>query len=343
MTTAKETSFSKSEAAIRCAMANVVSKLSSLRVDSHTTYEHSSSIDAFQDALFSVIEEELLGNICDSVKFSLMLAESTDISIHQNLIVYIRVIECNHVGIVEPHTYFLGMDSLYRANAESIFSKLTCMLEQKGIDIVKFCGVSTDGASVMVGSKSGVVTRVNKEVPGVLQTHCLAHRLALSCCSGADCIPYLVKVQEILNSIYKYFHNSPKNTAMLEAIQTITQGQSGKFKWCFTLGGLFFMVLLRPCSGRFLEEKSGKSLSLYKPITTYKFLYVLHYMADVLQPLAIFSKSLQTNDIYFAELILCWPLLYRQLRKCLKVPEEPKTGDNGLETFEMPTSNVEKQ
>ncbi|XP_052797650.1 E3 SUMO-protein ligase KIAA1586-like [Mya arenaria] len=379
MTTAKETSFSKSEGAIRCAMANVlflakedlpssmvpafnnflmyqgVSKLASLRVDSHTTYEHSSSIDAFQDALSSVIEEELLCKIRDSVKFSLMLDESTDISIHQNLIVYIRVLECNHVDIVEPQTYFLGIDSLYRANAESIFIKLTCMLEQKGIDIVKLCGVSTDGASVMVGSKSGVVTRIKKEVPGVLATHCIAHRLALSCCSGADCIPYLVKVQEILNSIYKYFHNSPKNTAMLEAIQTITPGQSGKFKEVFHTRWLSFHGSVEACIMNFssvvavfLEEKSGKSLSLYKPITTYKFLYVLHFMADVLQPLAILSKSFQTKDIDFAEVnpLLatavqtiekvsegkCGPRLVQFLKQ---VPEEPKTGDDGLETFEF--------
>ncbi|WAR23661.1 LOW QUALITY PROTEIN: hypothetical protein MAR_037330, partial [Mya arenaria] len=90
---------------------------------------------AFQDAISSVIEEELLGKIHDSFKFSLMLDESTEISIHQNLIMCIRRYD---VDIVEPHTYFFGIDLL--AYAESIYSKVTCILGQEGTDISKLCG-----------------------------------------------------------------------------------------------------------------------------------------------------------------------------------------------------------
>ncbi|KAH3795400.1 hypothetical protein DPMN_148950 [Dreissena polymorpha] len=45
----------------------------------------------------------------------------------------------------------------------------------------------------------------------------------------------------------------------------------------------------------FLQEKSGKALSLYKPITCYKFVYVVHFLADVLQPLAVLSKSFRNR------------------------------------------------
>lgn len=41
----------------------------------------------------------------------------------------------------------------------------------------------------------------------------------------------------------------------------------------------------------FFEERSGKALSLYKPITSYKFLYVVNFMCDILKPLAALSKS----------------------------------------------------
>jgi len=160
----------------------------------------------------------------------------------------------------------------------------------------------------MTGCKSGVVTRLKSDTPGVLATHCVAHRLALSCRDGADDIPYLVKVQEILNSIFKYFSKSPKNAAMLEEMQKLTPGQSGKFKAVFHTRWLTFHgsvdALISNYSSLvsvFLEEKSDKSLSLYKPITCYKFLHVTHFLADVLLPLATLSKSFQTQDLDYTE------------------------------------------
>lgn len=131
---------------------------------------------------------------------------------------------------MNPKTYFFCIDSLECANAESIYAKVLGTLNQKGIHLSGLCDVSTDGASVMIGNKSGVVTRLKQAVPGILATHCIAHRLALSCCSGADSIPYLVKVQEILNSVYKYFHFSPKHMAMLESIQQHTRGSMSKLQ-----------------------------------------------------------------------------------------------------------------
>ncbi|XP_052222893.1 zinc finger protein 862-like [Dreissena polymorpha] len=326
MQAAKEVSINKSEAAVRCAMANVLflakedlpssmlpemnkfrmyqglSELADLCVDSRTSYEHSTSIDEFQDALSDVLEEDLLLKIKESSKFSLMIDERTDISVHQKMIIYIRILEKNNVDVVLPHTYFLSINSLYRADAESIYRKVVNTLGEKGIDITKLTGISTDGASVMVGNKSGVVNRLKADNPGLLATHCVAHRLALSCCSGADAIPFLVKVQEILNSVYKYFSLSPKNTAMLEAIQKMTPGQAGKFKEVFHTRWLSFHgsveAMIQNFSSLvsvFLQEKSGKALSFYKPITCYKFLYVVHFLADVLQPLAVLSKSFRNR------------------------------------------------
>lgn len=75
-----------------------------------------------------------------------MLDESTDISVHQNLITYVRILETDAFGTVAPHTYFLGIDELYRANAESIFGKVIGMLGKKGINVSNLCDVSTDGA-----------------------------------------------------------------------------------------------------------------------------------------------------------------------------------------------------
>ena len=81
-----------------------------------------------------------------------MVDESTDISVSQNLIVYIRILEKDAFSRVNPHTYFLGITQLDRANADTIYSALLKMLSTKGIDIMLLRGISTDGATVMVGN-----------------------------------------------------------------------------------------------------------------------------------------------------------------------------------------------
>lgn len=98
-----------------------VSELADLNADAHTSYSHSSSVADFQHAMSSVIEDELLEKINDSLKFSLMFDESTDISVHQNLLIYIGLLEKDITGNIEPSTHFLSIDSVPRANAESMY------------------------------------------------------------------------------------------------------------------------------------------------------------------------------------------------------------------------------
>ena len=95
-----------------------------------------------------------------------------------------------------------------------------------------------------------------------------------------------------------------------------------------------------------LEKNGGKSLSLYKQITCYKFLYVAIFLADALKHLAVLSKMFQMKDLDFGEFT---PLLSstvdsleglsttlgKQLAEFLKVvPGKPQVDSDGLETFE---------
>ncbi len=156
--------------------------------------------------------------------------------------------------------------------------------------------------------RSGVVTPTKEFSPWSPATHCIAHRLALSCCSGADTIPYLVKFQDILNSVYKYFHFPTKNMATLSEIQSILHAQPKRFKRVSHTWWLSFEVSVDALIAMygslvdvFLEENTGKALSMYTPITTYTFLYTAHFLSDVLKPLAILSKMYQKSDLDYSE------------------------------------------
>ena len=81
-------------------------------MDRHTTYEYSTSIDDFQSCITSVLEDELIAKLRSSVNYSLMFYESTDVSVHQKMIMYVRLLENDELGYTAASTYFFGIDIL---------------------------------------------------------------------------------------------------------------------------------------------------------------------------------------------------------------------------------------
>ncbi|CAC5363056.1 unnamed protein product [Mytilus coruscus] len=244
--TAQRKLLEKSEASVTAAMRNIYfmaqfnlsnhifadfnqhcinqgcSDLIGLKVDKHTTYEHSNSIHDFQQAISTVIIEDIIKSL-DNKPYSIMIDESTDISVDQNLLIYIRFLN-QSLGKFEPKSCLLGVRKLRDgATAGKITQEIFDSLNDFNINLSNMCGIATDGAAVMVGKHSGVVTRIKETVPGILSSHCIAHRLALASGAAADSVQYLVKFQEIISSIYKYFSKSPKNMSRLDKIFDIVK------------------------------------------------------------------------------------------------------------------------
>lgn len=145
----------------------------------------------------------MLDRVRESGFFSVMIDESSDVSVHQNLVLYIRYLE-ESLGRLDAKTSFMGIRQLASANSNSIREEVVKILSDKGLEIskLKIVGIATDMASVMTGCKAGVVKQLKDLSPSLLSTHCIALRLALSCGSAADQISYLVKFQEILYFLF---------------------------------------------------------------------------------------------------------------------------------------------
>ncbi|KAL3886322.1 hypothetical protein ACJMK2_026324, partial [Sinanodonta woodiana] len=142
----------------------------------------------------------------ESPVYSVMLDESTDVSVHQNLIVYVRYLT-SLAGSVQPVTQFLGIRQLQTANAESIYLELLGLIQSFGFSLDNLIGVSTDGAAVMLGCKSGVVTRLKeatKEIKFINESS------SIDVCKGKD-VHFIFKVDEEENKIKRlewYFSNT---------------------------------------------------------------------------------------------------------------------------------------
>ena len=178
------------------------------------TYEHSESVRAFQEAIASVVDQDLDKDLSQSKFYSLTIDESTDIITDHNLIMYIR-----YVLNGEVCTRFLDFIELPGGTASEIVETVLKVFTLRGMPLEKLCGIAIDGASAMVGSRTGVTTQLKRKNPFIVSIHCIAHRLALASGQAADAVPYVKKYQLYVNNIYRYFHYSPKHAAKLKEIQ----------------------------------------------------------------------------------------------------------------------------
>ena len=61
----------------------------------------------------------------------------------------------------------------------------------------------------------------------------------------------------------------------------------------------FRIMVFRTLVSLFLVEPSGKALTLHKSITCDKFLYIAHYLAELMGHPCILSKMYQKGNIVF--------------------------------------------
>lgn len=107
-----------------------------------------------------------------------------------------------------------------RATAENCYTEiLAALYEQLGLKAAdvwtKLVGFGSDGASVMTGRRSGVGARLKEHQPILQTVHCIAHRLELAIKSAAKKIPMFQKLDQLLLSLFLFYHNSTLNRGLL--------------------------------------------------------------------------------------------------------------------------------
>lgn len=71
--------------------------------------------------------------------------------------------------------------------------------------------MGSDGASVNIGKKGGVAALLRREVPHVIDFHCLPHRLELALLEMQKSCKLVSTIYDVLQLIWKTYHFSPKS------------------------------------------------------------------------------------------------------------------------------------
>lgn len=90
---------------------------------------------------------------------------------------------------MEIKTRLLRLVEVIRANADVLFEEVQRALQEFNLDIQDCTGLGTDGASVMVGVRSSVYTRIKEKASEAVKFPCICHSLALCVQQAFETLP----------------------------------------------------------------------------------------------------------------------------------------------------------
>ena len=176
---------------------------------------------------------------------------------------------------------------------------------EKKVNLVHLVGFGSDGASVMVGSKSGVTTRMKALNPFLVSVHCAATRLALASSQVTKDITYLTKFMEMLHAIYNYFHNSAVRSAKLHAVQAALEEPVHSYKEVFSVNAVeavlrSWPVLQTTLGDEVVSSSNPAASGILKFTSQFIFLATSFFLLDTLSVPKTVIKVFQKSDVDFS-------------------------------------------
>ena len=242
---------------------------------------------------------------------------STDRAIIEQETVLLR-----YVVSGSPVTRFIQLVDLEHANAAGIFDSITEALKVVDLsfnDMTSYtrpgpCVVSAnfDGASVMMGSKSGVATRIKQEAPHVIPVHCVAHTIELAVLDAVKNLDFVSRFEETLKGIYNFYHFSPKRRRDIKQISDVLDQDLCHFtavkqvRWVASksraiaavANNLPMVVMhLEHVSSDKQHEYSARAKGYLKHILTTKFVKTLYVFLDFMPLISAISKIFQKDEL----------------------------------------------
>ncbi|CAI7855504.1 unnamed protein product, partial [Closterium sp. NIES-54] len=241
------------------------------------------------------LQESQRLHILESPWMGISLDESTDRVHGKHLIIYATFFK-NTTVVIE----FLTLITVDRCDAASLTSAVVHYLTAIGVDLQKISGISTDGASVMTGTNNGVVARLRMRNPHLASIHCIAHRETLAARDAADAVPELCMVDDVVRAFAEHIGRSSVHYQKFQNLQqffcqTNLEAQGIHAVWWLSRGEAVNRLLeVLPAAVVVLKEYKAE---LYEVVTSFKFQWLIQFLADVLWELNHLNQRFQQRQI----------------------------------------------
>ncbi|XP_071578641.1 uncharacterized protein [Temnothorax nylanderi] len=163
--------------------------------------------DCFQPEAIEIITKRAI----ESVGYSLIIDETTDVSTNKSLAVVMRFFEEN------DYDHFFGLIKVNSCTAESLYNAVIELLNKHKVPVEKMLGFAADNASVMMGNIKGVQAHFKRHNPNLFVMGCVCHSFHL--CSSAAATKLPPEIEDFARGIYNFFSNSSQRQIFLEECQ----------------------------------------------------------------------------------------------------------------------------
>lgn len=284
----------------------------------NATYTGHQVVNEFLQCQADVVEEEL-DKISKSDGFGVMLDEYTDVSARKHLALVGRYLD---EGVSK--LAFLQDIQVANGTADTVYGSMKSFLNEKpDITMSKLTSFASDGPSVMLGKKNGVVTQLKRDNPAVVTMHCMNHRLQLAVSKSFKSVKTIENTDELLSGLFKYYHYSTVKTQSLKSIQTIlrdmgeldtknnlTMKKAVHTRWLShekslqTVRKLYNPILRdlenAAAEGRDKTIRDGCGIppsSLLKMMKNYRNLFFIHMLCDVCATVGSLTRLFEREDV----------------------------------------------
>ena len=198
---------------------------------SRLKYTHNDIQNELLDLMAQHVIREKLTEIKKNNFFAIMVDEYTDIGNLEQLSICLRTVSDN----LEIQEDFLAFYELTNIKSDTIVHAIKDIMLRSGLSLENCRGQSYDGASNMMGKKSGVATQIQKDQPKAIITHCHGHSLSLAVKDLTSSCDVLTNTMGTVGEICVLVKYSPKREKILGTLDDIiegetNEGESEKFK-----------------------------------------------------------------------------------------------------------------
>ena len=171
-----------------------------------------------QNEILSLMAHEIVRNLSDEIRktfFATICDEYTDVSNKEQLTICLRWVD----DYLESHEDFMGFYELTNIKGETIIAAIKDALLRTQLSLDKCRGQCYDGASNMLGKKSGVATQISYIQPKAVVTHCHFHSLNLSVKETTKESKLLTDIMSVTSETAALIKYSPKREQQLRSIK----------------------------------------------------------------------------------------------------------------------------
>lgn len=193
---------------------------------------------------FKEESESNISAILKDTRFSVIIDETTDISVKKCLAILVRYTDIRAEAVRDR---LLSLVEVTDLTAEGILQAVLAVLSKLDIPLQNLMGFAADNASVMMGKHAGVQAKLRQVVnENIFVVGCICHSLHL--CASAAAMKLPREIEDFVRDIYNYLSCSSKRLGEYQEFQEYVNVKPH--------------ALLRPSQTRWLSLEVSKFLTV---------------------------------------------------------------------------------